>query len=188
MLKQDSINEVIREVNVRIECVNGIEYIPQKRMVEADNLNFILKTETCKDGNKGSIFTLQRSSGRVPSTTEICRSCLLRRRCCPRALSPAYTNQVCEVAIAEAKECTQRIQSMFEKAAADTTDTFRYVLVGAPRNLVSVGGEYSVDLAICERLIESGSGSFLKRMVIACFPTQDGHVTSTPCRRGWRQW
>ena len=41
---------------------------------------------------------------------------------------PAYTNNVCEVAIAEAKECRQRLQSMFVKAGADA-DTIRYVLV-----------------------------------------------------------
>ena len=33
MLTQDSLNEAIREVNVRIESADGIEYIPQKRIV-----------------------------------------------------------------------------------------------------------------------------------------------------------
>ena len=39
---------------------------------------------------------------------------------------------------------------MFDKAGADTADTSRYVLVGAPRHLVSVDGEYCVDLSIYE--------------------------------------
>ena len=62
------------------------------------------------------------------------------------------------------------------RLAANTADTMRYVLVGAPRNLVSVDGEYSVDLAIYECLIESGSGSCLMRTTIECFSTQDDHV------------
>ena len=40
MLTQDSVNEAIRDVNVCIGCVDGIEYISQKRMVEADFLQF----------------------------------------------------------------------------------------------------------------------------------------------------
>ena len=35
----------IREVSVRTGCVDGIEYIPQARMVEADNLSFTVKRE-----------------------------------------------------------------------------------------------------------------------------------------------
>ena len=91
-----------------------------------------------------------------------------------QGLCPAFINKVCKLAIAEAKECRQ---SMLEKAGADTTDTHRYVLVGAPRHLLSVDVEHSVDLAICERLIESGSGLCLVRMMIECFLTQDHHVT-----------
>ena len=83
----------------------------------------------------------------------------MKRRWCPRASVPAYTHKVCEVAIAEAKECRQRLPSIFEKVGLDTTDTVRCVLIGAPRKLVWVDGEYSVDVA--QRLIESNSGSFL---------------------------
>ena len=42
---------------------------------------------------------------------------------------------------------------------------------------MSVDDEYSVDLAIFERLIERGSGSCLMRTMIECSPTQDDHVT-----------
>ena len=45
MLTQDSINQAIREINVRIECIDGIEYIPQKRVVEVWYLNFTVKRE-----------------------------------------------------------------------------------------------------------------------------------------------
>ena len=45
MLTQDSINEAIREVNVRTGGVDGIEYIRQKRMVEADHLSFTVERE-----------------------------------------------------------------------------------------------------------------------------------------------
>ena len=61
-------------------------------------------------------------------------------------------------------------------AGADTADANRYVLVGAPRTLVLIG-KYCVDLAIYERLIESGSWSCLMRTMIECFTTQDHHVT-----------
>ena len=110
MLTQDSVNEAIREVNLRIGCVDS----------EADHLNFTVKRNS-KVGNRWSIFTLQRSSGRAPSTVEVCRSCLVM----PKGSVPARTNKVCEVAIAEAKECRQRLQSMFENAGADTADTLR---------------------------------------------------------------
>ena len=49
----------------------------------------------------------------------------------------------------------------------------KYVLDGALRNLVSVDGEYNVELAIYKRLIES----CLMRTMIECFTTQDDHVT-----------
>ena len=75
----------------------------------------------------------------------------------PKGCVPAYTNKMCEVAIAEAKEHRQTLQSMF---------------VGAPRHLVSVDGENSVDLAINVLLTKSGSGSCLIRTMIECFPTQ----------------
>ena len=68
---------------------------------------------------------------------------------------------------------------------ADTADIFRYVLHGVPRNLVSVDGEYSVDLTTYERLSDSGLGSCLLRTMIECFPAQE---PSTPSRRGWRLW
>ena len=84
----------------------------------------------------------------------------------PQGMAPAYTNKVCEVAIAEAKECRQRLQSMFEKAGTDSADTISYVQFGAPRSLVSVDGDYSVDLAIYKRLVESGS--CLMRTMIEC--------------------
>ena len=45
MLTQDSINEAVREVDERTGCVDGIEYTPQKRMIEADYLNFTVKRE-----------------------------------------------------------------------------------------------------------------------------------------------
>ena len=93
------------------------------------------------------------------------------------------TNKVCEVAIAAAKECKQKLQSM---SGADTADTIWYVLLGVPRNLVSVDGEHGVDLAaIYERLSESGLGSCLLRTMIECFPAQE---PSTPSRRGCRLW
>ena len=43
---------------------------------------------------------------------------------------------------------------MFERAGADTADATRYVLVGAPRNLVSVRGVQcrSVDLRASHRI------------------------------------
>ena len=128
-------NDAIREVNVRIGCVDGIEYIPQKRMVEVNYLSFPSKREM----QRGSIFTLQRSSGRAPSTTDLPKL-FDEASLVPKGCVPAYTNKMCEVAIAEAKEHRQTLQSMF---------------VGAPRHLVSVGGENSVDLAICVRLTKS---------------------------------
>ena len=42
-LTQDSTNQAIREMNVRIGGVDGIECVPQKRMVEADYYNFTVK-------------------------------------------------------------------------------------------------------------------------------------------------
>ena len=60
-------NDAISEVNVRIGCVDGIEYIPQKRMVEVNYLSFPSEREM----QRRSIFTLQRSSGRAASTTDL---------------------------------------------------------------------------------------------------------------------
>ena len=50
------------------------------------------------------------------------------------------------------------------------------MLVGAPRNLVSVDGENTVELAICERLVESGSGLCSMRTMIEDFSAQDDNV------------
>ena len=146
-------------------------------MVEVDYTQFLPLRDRCKVGKLRSMFTLQRSSGRAPSTTEIFRSCMGEAALLPKGLVTTTANKVCHVAIAEAKECRQRLQSVLEKAGADTVDTFGFVLVGAPRHLVSVDGEYSVDLAIHESLIESGSVSCLMETMIDCFATRDVHVT-----------
>ena len=44
-LTQDSINQASREVHVRNGAADRIEYIPQKRIVEADYINFTVKRE-----------------------------------------------------------------------------------------------------------------------------------------------
>ena len=60
MLTQDNINEAIREANVRIGGAVGIEYIPQKRMVEVDFLSFNFRRKNAKLATGGTIFVLQR--------------------------------------------------------------------------------------------------------------------------------
>ena len=56
-LTQDSINQASREVHVRNGAADRIEYIPQKRIVEADYINFTVKREMVdfKAGNRWSI-------------------------------------------------------------------------------------------------------------------------------------
>ena len=69
MLTQDSINQAIKEVNVRIGCVDGIEKIPKKRMSEADcpkshreERDPKLATEGRRRRRVGSVHSLLRSS------------------------------------------------------------------------------------------------------------------------------
>ena len=92
MLTLDSINQAIREVNVRIGCVIGIEYIPQMRMSKADCTNFTvnrkIQSRQRRDGGREgrSRFSVccAQDGARGPQT-EICRSCFVKRRWCPRA-------------------------------------------------------------------------------------------------------
>ena len=132
-----------------------MEYIPQKHMVQADYLNFTVKREMQSWQRAVEFhFAMLKRVGAVHK--EICRSCLvLKGFVCART----HKQGVRCGPSPKREECRQRLQSMFEKAGAHPADIFRYVLVGAPRNLVSVDGEYSVDLAINGRLIESGSES-----------------------------
>ena len=117
-------------------------------MVEADYLNFTVESEmqSWRQEVAFHLAAVKRAgvvhNGDLPKLFD--EAALV-----PKGhLSAHAQNMVCEVAVAEAKECRQRLQSVFEKTGADTADTIGYVLVGAPRNLVSVDGEHSVDLAI----------------------------------------
>ena len=114
------------------------------------------------EGEKeGSVFSLLRSRWRAWSTTRDLPKLFREGALVPKGLVTAYTNKVCEAAVAAAKKCKQKLKSM---SGADTVDTIWYVLLGVPRNLVSVDGEHGVDLAaIYERLSESGLGSCLMR-------------------------
>ena len=104
MLTQDSINLAIREANVRIGCVDSLEYIPQQRMVEASHINFTVKGE----------MQIQEVDFRFAALR---RACAVDKGDLPKlfgeaALVPmgfvtAHTNKVCEVTIADAKECRQ---------------------------------------------------------------------------------
>ena len=184
LLTQDSINEAIREVNVRIGCVDGIEYIPQKRMVEADYLSVTVK-QSWQQGVDFHFAALKLAD--AVHKRDLPKSCG-DPALVTKGLVLAHTPTMCVRWPSPKRRIPGRVQRMLEKAGADTADTIGYVLVGAPRHLVSVDGEHSADLAIHERLIESGSGSCLMRTMIECFPTQDDHITLTPSRRGWRHW
>ena len=97
-----------------------------------------------------SIFTLQRSSGRAPPTTEICRCCLVKRRWCPRALHPHSQTRCARWPSPKQRNAGRGSKACMRRLAR--TPLTQLGVVGAPLNLVSVEGQYSVDLAIYERL------------------------------------
>ena len=92
-LTQDSINQAIREVHVRIGAADRIEYIPQKRMVEADYINFTVKREMQSWQQVADFhFAALKRAGAVQNgdLPKLCGAAAL----VPKGFVPAYPHNV----------------------------------------------------------------------------------------------
>ena len=139
-------------------------------------LHHQVRNEKLASGSRFSLCSVQ--AGVCRPRRRLAEVFLVKRRWCPRALSPAYTNKVCEMAICEANACRQRLHNMFEGSWQRTPLTQigmcwlgrRALWCWSMASTVSIWRSTSVSSS-------RAHGQCLMRTMIECFTTQDHHVT-----------